>query len=155
MSQSPNFDLFSAHQYFSAECFNRAWDLIDKPGRTTEEDEKMLLLSLASVWHWTQRTDCTPTNLSVGYWQVSRIYSLLGQPDNARKYAQLCLLACQGEDVLPFYLGYAYEALARAEMVAGDREKTTDYLQKAFQVTERMSDLEAKQQLLGDLSSIQ
>ena len=155
MAQLPNFELAAAHRYFSAECFNRAWDLIEKPRRTAEDDEKMLHLSLASLWHWTQRPDRTYTNLSVGYWQVSRIYALLGQPDNARKYAQLCLRACQQEkDILPFYLGYAYEALARTEMVAGDREKMQDHLQKAMQVTERMSDPEAKKQLLDDLSTI-
>jgi len=154
MSQSLSFDIVAAHRYFSAECFNRAWDLIEKPQRTAEDDEKMLLLSLASLWHWTQRPDRTPTNLSVGYWQASRIYALLGQSDNARKYAQFCLRVCQGEDILPFYLGYAYEALARAEMVAGDREKMKDYLQKAMQVTEKMSDPEAKKQLLEDLSTI-
>ena len=32
--------------------------------RTSEEEDKMLQLSLASLWHWTQREDCTPTNLS-------------------------------------------------------------------------------------------
>lgn len=92
--------------------------------------------------------------MSVGFWQVSRIYTLLGQPDNARKYAQLCLQACQGEDALPFYLGYAYEALARTEMVAGDREKMDAYLQKAAQVTALIADPEAKKQLLEDLSTI-
>jgi tetratricopeptide (TPR) repeat protein len=154
MPQSPNFELTAAHKYFSAECFNRAWDLIEKPLRTADDDEKMLLLSMASLWHWTQRPDRTPSNLSVGYWQVSRIYALLGQPDNAHRYAQLCLNTCQGNNIEPFYLGYAYEALARAEMIAGDRENMKEYLRKAAQVLEEMSDPEAKKQLQEDLSTI-
>jgi tetratricopeptide (TPR) repeat protein len=154
MPQKTNFDLESAHRYFSAECFNRAWDLIDKPIRTAEDDERMLLLSLASLWHWTQRSDCTQTNLSVGYWQASRIYAIIGQLENARKYGLLCLKTSQGEGIEPFYLGYAYEALGRTEMVAGNREKMADYLQKAFQVSEGISDPEEKQQLLKDLNTI-
>jgi len=154
MPQQPNFDLVSAHRHFAVDCFNRAWDLMDKPQRTTEEDEQMILLGLASLWHWTQRPDCTLTNQSVGFWQTSRIYAMLGQVENARRYGQLCLEACRGEGILPFYLGYAYEALARAEMVAGNREKMADFLQKASQVAERMSDPEAKKQLLDDLSTI-
>ena len=33
----------------------------------------MLRLSLAATWHWTQRPDCTSTNLSIGYWQTARL----------------------------------------------------------------------------------
>ena len=69
----------------------------------------MLLLNLASLWHWTQRPDCTPGNLSNGYWQLSRIYALLGQADAAQQYGQLCLKSSQGEGTLPFHLGYAYD----------------------------------------------
>ena len=75
----------------------------------------MLRLSLAATWHWTQRPDCTSTNLSIGYWQTARIYALLGQAENARRYAQMCFEVSQQPGVKPFFLAYAYEALARAE----------------------------------------
>ena len=155
MPQSPDFDREAAHRYFSVECFNRTWDLIEKPKRTSEDNRKMVLLSLTSLWHWTQRSDCTSMNLSIGYWQVSRVYALIGQFENARMYGQLCLKASQGEGVLPFYLGYAYEALARAEMVAGNREKMADYLGQAFQVVEQVKDPEEKKMLQEGLSTIQ
>src|SRR5512139_3729833 len=132
MTGPPEFDLSAAHRYFSAECFNHAWDLIEKTERTEEEDEEMLRLSLASTWHWTQRQDCTSTNLSLGYWQTARIYALLGQVENARRYGGLCLKASQAEDAEPFTLGYAYEALARAEMVAGAHAHMETYLEQAW-----------------------
>ncbi len=155
MSEGPGLDLQAAHRYFSAACFNQAWDLIDKAERTPGEDERMLQLSLASTWHWTQRSDCAPSNLSVGYWQTSRIYAILGQADNARRYGLMSLDACQHEGVLPFYLGYAYEALARAEMVAGDREKMMGYLAQANDALERITeDDEARSMLQNDLKTI-
>src|SRR4030042_4915474 len=134
MAKKPDFDLQAAHKYFSAECFNRAWDYIDKPGRKSNEGDMMLSLSLASLWHWTQREDCTPTNLSIGYWQVSRVYALLQQAESARRYGELCLEASGAEGVLPFFPGYAYEGLARAECVAGDQDKMENYLIQAHQV---------------------
>jgi len=152
--KEPEFDVHAAHRYFSAYCFNAAWDLIDKAERSAEEDEAMLSLSLASTWHWTQREDCTPTNLSVSYWQTSRVYALLRQADNARRYAQLCLQASQGDDVPPFYLGYAYEALARAEAVAGRRQALAEYSRLARGAAERVSEPEDKKQLLADLDTI-
>jgi hypothetical protein len=154
MAKKPDFDLFAAHKYFSAECFNRTWDFIDKPVRKPGENDAMLQLSLASLWHWTQREDCTPTNLAIGYWQVARVYALMRQPDNARHYGELCLEASRGEGVEPYYRGVAYEALARAEAVAGNQEKTEDYLIQAHQIAAELSDPEEKKMLLADLATI-
>jgi len=154
MHKSPEFDLKHAHRYFSAECFNRAWDFIDKPVRTPEEDQKMLMLGMASLWHWSQRPDVTPGNYSIGYWQVARIHALLGQPDLARQYGLLCLENSQCEGCQPFHLGYAYEALARAESLAGERTKADEYLRLAKKAGEDMTDLEDRKRLLDDLATI-
>jgi hypothetical protein len=152
MAKTPEFDLGAAHRYFAAECFNRAWDLIDKHDRTPEEDEDMIRLNQASLYHWSQREDCTNRNLSVGYWQASRICALLGQADNARRYGELCLRYSQDEDA--FYLGYAYEALARAESVAGQGEKAAKYLQDAHGQLAQISDPEERELLEKDLKTI-
>ena len=154
MTKPTEFDRLAAHRYFSVECFNRAWDLMDKTQRTSDEDEEMLRLSLASTWHWTQRQDCTSTNLSVGYWQTARIYALMGQVENARRFGKLSLNASQEEGAELFALGYAYEALARAEMIAGEREPMEAYLEQARGVCERITDEEDRQQLLQDLKTI-
>jgi hypothetical protein len=154
MAKEPEFDVRAAHRYFSAYCFNQAWDLIDKAGRTSDEDEQMLRLSLASHWHWTQREDYTPTGASIGYWQTSRIYALLGRPENARRYAQLSLQASQAEGVGPFFKAYAYEALARAEALAGQRQKMEAYLLAAQSAADEVPEAEDRQQILTDLETI-
>jgi hypothetical protein len=154
MAKTPNFDLQAAHKYFSAECFNRTWDFIDKPRRSPAENEKMLLLSMASLWHWTQREDCTPTNLSIGYWQLARVYALLRQADQAHRYGELCLEAAQTDGVLPFYRGYAYEALARAAQVADNLDAMEKYLIQAHQIASELTEPDEKKQLLKDLASI-
>ena len=152
MSKAPGFNMTAAHKYFSAECFNQAWDLIEKPDRTPEEDEQMIRLNQASLYHWSQRVDCTPKNFSVGYWQAARIYALLGQADNARRYGKLCLHYSQGESA--FQLGYAYEALARAEAVAGEVEKAANYLQDAHRYLAQVDDPEDYELLEKDLKTI-
>jgi hypothetical protein len=154
MANAPDFDLASAHRYFSAHCFNSAWELIDKPQRSPEEDEEMLRLSLAATWHWTQRPDCAPTNLSIGYWQTARIYALLDQADNARRYAQMCLEVSQAPGVEPFFRAYAYEALARAEAAAGEKGRAYGYLTEARHLAEQVEDAEEKAALLADLETV-
>ena len=151
--KKPDFDLEAAHRYFAAYCFNAAWDLIDKPARTPEEDEQMIRLSLASAWHWTQRPDCTPTNMSIGYWQAARVYALVGQAANAKRYALLCQEISQG--IEPFYLAYANEALARAESIAGNLEQAQSHVAEARKLAARSSEEEeAIKQLLADLDTL-
>ena len=150
----PGFDVAQAHKFFSADCFNNTWGLIDKANRTPEEDEQMLLLAMASVWHWTKREDHTPTNLSVGFWQVSRVHALRRNPDEARRYGLLALESAKQGEADAFTLGYAYEALARAESVAGNAKKTAEYLSDAQQAADQVEDQEAKSWLLDDLKTI-
>jgi hypothetical protein len=154
MSDKPDFDADAAHRYFSVECFNRVWGLLDKPDRTPQEDQGMVQMCLASMWHWTQRGDCTDTNMSIGYWQASRVYATIRLPDEARRYGQLCLEASQGPDILPFYLGYAHESLARAEIVAGNGEKAREHLTESRRIAEVLPNPDAKKQLLADLDAL-
>ena len=152
MSDKPNFDIAAVHRFFSAMCFNKTWEFIDNPHRTSDEELAMLQTAMASLWHWSQREDATPQNLSVGNWQVSRVYCLLGQVDNALRYAEVSLKLTEGCE--PFYAAFAYEALARAEMVAGNKAKMQEYLEKAFVLAEKVEDEEDKQVLMADLRSI-
>jgi hypothetical protein len=154
MAKKPDFDTADAHKYFSVQCFNQAWDLIEKEDRTADEDEEMVCLTLASAWHWAQRPDCTPVNKSVGYWQTSHIYAILGQAGNAHRYAQLCLTASQGENIPPFYLGYAYEALARAEKAAGNQGKMDEYLGEAYHTAGQVKKDDDRKLLMDDLDKM-
>ena len=154
MNAAPIFDLQQAHRHFSAECFNRAWGYIDKSARTAEEERAMLLLALASLWHWSQREDAKPENLSVGYWQAARVFALLGQTGNARQYGQLSLEQAQSPGVGPFYLGYAYEALARAEALAGKRTQAEEHLSLARLAAEKVAEADDRKALLADLDTI-
>lgn len=147
-------DDVKVHENFSVHCFNSAWELMGKTARTSAEDEDMLRLSMASCWHWTQRPDCTNQELAIGYWQISRIHSMLGRSIEARRYGELSLAASQDTAVAPFSLAYAYEALARASAIAKNEAKKLQYISRANEVIETMSDVEMKKMLLDDLATI-
>lgn len=90
--------------------------------------------------------------MSIGYWQASRIYALLGQSANAREYGQLALDT--SKEHVPFYGGYAHEALARAEWVARNREKAQEHLLQAYVLASEIEDPEEKKTLEADLETI-
>ncbi len=153
MANSSAFDNNQAHKHFSASCYNMAWDLIERSDRTPEDDEQMVHLAHASLWHWTQRPDCIDKNLSIGYWQISRVSLLVGDAVNARKYANQCLAKTPEDE--PFCLAYAYEALSRAESLADNRTKAKEHLAEAWHNAERVTDDEEKQLLVNDLRTLE
>jgi len=140
----------ATHRRFATECFNAAWDLLEKPDRTPEEVDEMLDLAHASRWHWTQTKDCTPQDLAIGAWQLSRVYAVAGRPDEALHHGQVSLRLCQDNDLSAFHEGYAYEALARAASGA-DRAR---YLADARDLASRVEDQEHREALLADLATV-
>jgi hypothetical protein len=142
----------TAHHHFSAQFFNRTWEFIDLPTRTSQDEETMLELAMASLAHWKARSDLTPRNLSIGCWQVSRVFALAGEAGLARRYARRCLEHSQKEE--HFYQGYAYEALARAEAAGGNLAEAKKFLGQAYNLAARIADPEERQQLEDDLDSL-
>ena len=151
MKHEPTFDTAAAHRFFAADCFNRAWELIEKPERTREDDRMMVALNQASIYHWQQRLDRTDTRLSIGYWQASRIQALLGNAVEARRHAEVSLAFA---DAKPFYRGYAFEALARAEAIAGNAAQAAEYAAQARAEAERVEEQDKRELLLADVRSV-
>ena len=144
-----------AHAFFAPSCFNACWTLIDKPDRSPKETEDMLLLAYASLWHWKQRADCKPTNLSVGYWQVSRVHALAGQYEMARLFGEKCLRIGHEYALTRFHIGYAHEALARAEILRKDFAAAQGHLADARHLLGRVTDKEEKELLGTDLAELE
>ena len=152
MASQADLDLVAAHKYFSAWCFNHAWDLMEKPDRTEAEIRLMEALSHASIFHWISRPDCTDQNLSTGYWQASRIQALIGNAHQANLYAQTCL--GYSAELEPFYLGYAYEALARAASLMNNQAAFVGYLDRAESLAQQVTDKQDRQLLAADLAQL-
>lgn len=152
MSDKSAFDPAPAHRYFAADCFNRAWDLMDKTDRTAGDDLALIDLVHASMWHWSQRPDVTDLKRSIGYWQASRAYAVVGQGAKALQYGQLCLDVTPADE--PFYIGYAHEALARAEFALGNAEAGRRHLERARELAAAVAAEGDREALLKDLASL-
>ena len=74
----------------------------------------------ASRYHWGQVGG--PEQLAIGEWQCARVYSVLGRAEPALHHARRCLEIATAGDVPDWLVASAHEGLARAYLVAGDRE---------------------------------
>jgi hypothetical protein len=100
--------------------FNHTWSLLDLETRTQEQDDEMLHAAHASGFHWGRVGQ--PVNRARAEWQCSRVYAVLGRAEPALHHGRRSLEICRAhEDELEeFDLPFAHEALARAQLIAGD-----------------------------------
>ncbi len=116
------------HRKNGVECFNRAWEYLEKKDRTLHDDQLMLHLAHASRYHWSFAG--TPRNLAIGDWQISRVYAALDQPGLALHFAKTSLQICQKNNLAEALIS-AYEGMARAYATAKDHQSAREYINKA------------------------
>lgn len=141
-----------AHRKFAAEFFNGVWTLLEKEVRTPAEDDQMLHGAHASRYHWSFVGDAS--NLGIGEWQVSRVYSVLGRPEPAAYHARRYLELATVHGLGPFHVGFAHEALARAAAVAGDASACEAHLRQAREQGAQVEDEEERNLLFADLGTV-
>lgn len=143
-----------SHKQMAVNSFNAVWDLLDLPERTKKEEEKMIHLAHASFWHWKQVVDHTPQNISIGYWQLSRVYAVAQLGERALYFGERCLEVSMKNKIEPFYIGYAYEALCRANALLEKDEQAKEQFNLAMDYAQLVKVESAKESLIKDLNSI-
>ena len=148
------FDLQKTHKHFSANCFNRAWDLIDLSERSADQEAELLALAFASHWHWTQREDYSPAKASISNWQISRVFALIGDGPMAVRFGEKALNVLSDPAESPFLTAYAYEAQARGLAVNGDHETARLMLDQAVSYSAQIESDENRTLVAADLEQL-
>lgn len=135
----------------AAHLFNYTWTLLEKE-RRAEEDELMIHAAHAARLLWW--TIAKPEQHARGEWQLARVYSVLGRAEPALHHARRSLEICEQNGIRDFDLAFAYEALARAHAVAGDREESARFLELGRQAAEQITEDDDREIVLRDLASV-
>src|SRR5215207_6543208 len=133
----------------AADLFNLVWELLERPGRSAEDDDRMLHAAHASRYHWGEVGQ--PTQFAIGEWQCARVYSTLGRAEPALHHARRCAEIVAGHDAPDWLVASSHEGLARAHAVAGDREEAAREQALARAALERVTDPEERQVVESDL----
>jgi hypothetical protein len=142
----------SQHRKIGADLFNYTWSLLDQKKRSSDEVDQMVHAAHASRYHWGQAG--TPRNRAIGEWQISRVYSTLGRAEPALYHGRRGLEIARRSRLSRFHLAYAYEALARASAVAGQRRARDRYLREARRIAPTVRDQDDRRMLLEDLATV-
>ena len=151
MNEEQKFTLSEVHRHFAVQLNGETWALLDKTERTTEENERMLYTVFASGYHWLQAA--TPLHHQRSEWMIARVYGVLGRAEEALRHARRCLELTEAyPDLLEdFDFAFAYEGMARALALAGQREEAEGYHQRA--AAAQIADAEDRQIFEADFQS--
>jgi hypothetical protein len=141
------------HRELAVTYFNAAWELIETPGRTAEQDHELLTVTFASRQHWIEAGG-TDENLVIADWQIAHAASLAGLPDVALRFADAAVTRAAASDVPLWLHASAHEGLARAHAAAGDRIGYEREAEIARTLLESVSDAENRELIESQLASI-
>lgn len=151
MSNEPRYSLDEAHFIFAKQFNGRVWELLEKESRTLDEDEELVQAAYASYYHWLHAGGGAHRQRSE--WLLARVYTVLGQAQQAIVHAQRCLSITEEQRHLlqDFDVAYAYEAMARAYALSGDRPQAEEYRRSAQSAGDRIRDAEDRRIFQKDL----
>lgn len=134
----------------ATDLFNLVWVLLERPGRSAADDDRMLHAAHASRYHWGEIGQ--PTQLAVGEWQCARVYSVLGRAEPALHHARRCAEIVAAHDLPEWLAASSHEALTRAYALAGDRAEALRQRGLARAALQRITDPEERQVVESDLA---
>jgi hypothetical protein len=140
------------HRHLGVDLYNDTWRLLE----SHEDDDELLHQAHASAYHWLKAPECEPRNCARSEWLCSRVYSVLGRAEPALHHAHRCIDICEAdpENMEDWDLPFAYEALARAQAIAGNAGEADRYEQKARELGASLADPEDREHLEEALSEL-
>ena len=143
----------ATHRRIGIELYNATWTLLEKADRTAGETDEMIHRAHASRWHWARVG--TTVNLGRGEWLCSRVYAVLGRAEpalwHARRSVDIAEASPERED---WDLAAACEAMARAQLCAGDRTAARAWMVRARAELAQVADADDRESIEGDLKDL-
>jgi hypothetical protein len=153
MDETPRYTLEQAQLQFAKSINGQVWDLLSKPDRTPSDNERMIHAAHASLYHWLNAGG-TGLHHQRGEWLLAHVYTVLGLSEPALRHALRCQeLTSDFADLMQdFDRAYAYESLARAHALAGDRDAAFEYLKLAQASGAAIQNDEDRDIFMGDFN---
>ena len=141
-----------SHRKLGVELYNSTWTLLEKADRTPLETDEMLHRAHASRWHWGQVGE--QVNLARGEWLCSRVYAVLGRGEPALWHARRCVEIDEAAGAGDWDIASAYEAMARAHLVAGDMAAAVEWKARAVTALKGIAEVDDRHVIEQDLAGL-
>jgi hypothetical protein len=122
------------HKKIAIMTNNEIWPTLDKKNPSKEELEDALHMAHTSLYHWSKIGQ--PINKARAEYMVARVCSAFKWAEPALYHAKQCLKITETTGIGGFDLAFAYEALAKANFVAGNKAECMKYRDLAQKATD-------------------
>jgi hypothetical protein len=143
----------SGHRELAVSTYNAAWELLDSPDRTEDEDDRALTLAFTSRHHWAEAGG-GDQELAIGDWFIGHVAAHLGLAGVAQRFSRRALDRVEGAGIGGWLLASVYEGMARAAACAGDTEGRTRFTERAEAALATIEDPEEREVIEEQLHSI-
>ncbi len=128
------------------------WRLLDKVELTEDEADRLIHAAYAVRFHHGEFGD--PIDIARAEWHLARANLKVHRPVPALYHGHKCLEVCRDNELGPFTIAYAYEALARTAAVVGDENALDEYLRLAKMYGKMIEKDDDMKIFFADLSTV-
>jgi len=138
------------HRDLGASTFNRSWEILLKEDRKRTDEDYLLNMVHASLFHWRQVGE--PVNVLRGEWMIAHVYTLLKHKEAAFYHAENVLRIAEEIKAKGWDLAYSYEAMARVMALHGNKEEFEKYHALALAAGEKIAEEGDRKQFDADMN---
>jgi len=137
------------HKKVAVETNNQIWPTLDVKNPTQAQLEEALHMAYASRYHWSKIG--APVNAMRAEYMIARVYSAMKRGEPALFHAKRCLEISKETDIEDWDLAFAYEVMARAQSVTGNKTECKEYYGLAQNAINEIKNPEDKKICQGEL----
>lgn len=141
------------HRELAVETYNTAWDLLDSPERTRDEEDALLALAFASRHHW-GAAGGEDEQLAVGDWFIGHVAAHLGLSELAVRFSFRALQRVEEVGAGGWLRASVYEGMTRAFASSGDTGERQRFQVLAEAALDAIEDPEEREVIEDQLRSI-
>ena len=144
----------ATHRLLGVDLFNATWSLLELADRSASQTDALIHAAHASRHHWALAEGSGAENLARGEWLCSRVYAVLGRAEPALWHARRCVEICESNGIGDWDVAAACEAMARAQLVAGDRAAAREWATRARAALSAIADADDREVIEQDLDAL-
>lgn len=142
----------AAHRKLGVKLYNRCWELLEQPDRSSEDDVTLVTLAFTSKYHWSFVAG--PTETIISNWMIARAAAAVGEGHLSLTYARLAHDAAQEPGIEDWLVASSAEGVARAYAASGDVASRDEWYARSETLVAAITDRESRELIASQLASV-
>jgi hypothetical protein len=140
------------HRELAKSLYNGCWELLEKRGRSDDDDVELLTLAFSARYHWLAAGG--PEQWVISDWMVSRVAAALGEGGLSVAFALRANEGARAAGGPDWLVASTAEGLARAYAANGQLRERNEWHATAARLVDALVDEEERALIADQLSTV-